>query len=80
MVTEALASGTPVAAYPVTGPIDVLDARVGAMDEDLRTAIATALTRDRVTCAAYAGRFSWAASARQFLHALVPLQPLALAA
>ncbi len=80
VMIEALACGTPVAAYPVTGPIDVLDARVGAMDEDLRTAIATALTRDRVTCAAYAGRFSWATSARQFLHALVPLQPLALAA
>jgi glycosyltransferase involved in cell wall biosynthesis len=80
VMIEALACGTPVAAYPVTGPIDVLDARVAAMDEDLDVAIAAALTRDRVTCAAYAGRFSWAASARQFLHALVPLQPLALAA
>ena len=80
VMIEALACGTPVAAYPVTGPIDVLDDRVAAMDADLDVAIAAALTRDRVTCAAYAGRFSWAASARQFLHALVPLQPLALAA
>ncbi len=80
VMIEALACGTPVAAYPVTGPIDVLDERVAAMDEDLDAAIALALTRDRVTCAAYAGRFSWAASARQFVHALVPLQPLALAA
>jgi glycosyltransferase involved in cell wall biosynthesis len=80
VMIEALACGTPVAAYPVTGPLDVLDARVAAMDEDLDVAIAAALTRDRVTCAAYAGRFSWAASARQFLNALVPLQPLALAA
>ncbi len=80
VMIEALACGTPVAAYPVSGPVDVLDERVGAMDEDLDAAIALALTRNRVTCAAYAGRFSWAASARQFVHALVPLQPIALAA
>lgn len=80
VMIEALACGTPVAAYPVTGPIDILDERVGAMDADLDAAIATALTRDRVTCAAYAGRFSWAASARQFLNALVPLQRHRMAA
>jgi len=73
VMIEALACGTPVAAFPVMGPIDVLDDRVGCMDEDLARAIAVAATRDRVTCAAYAGRFSWAASARQFLHALVPI-------
>ena len=80
VMIEALACGTPVAAYPVTGPIDVLDDRVGAMDPDLDTAIAQALTRDRVACAAYAGRFSWAASARQFLAALVPISGYSLAA
>jgi len=80
VMIEALACGTPVAAYPVTGPIDVLDDRVGAMHEDLDTAIATALTRDSVTCAAYAARYSWPASARQFLHALVPLEGKLMAA
>ena len=80
VMIEALACGTPVAAYPVTGPIDVLDARVGAMDDDLDRAIAAALTRAPVTCAAFAARFSWPASARQFLHALVPLERKRLAA
>ena len=73
VMAEALACGTPVAAYPVAGPIDVIDARVGAMDDDIDVAIAAALTRDRRLCAAYAARFSWPASARQFLDALVPL-------
>jgi glycosyltransferase involved in cell wall biosynthesis len=74
VMAEALACGTPVAAYPVAGPIDVIDDRVGAMDEDLDRAIATALTRPRWQCAAYAARFSWPASARQFLDALVPIE------
>ena len=80
VMIEALACGTPVAAYPVTGPIDVLDDRVGAMDPDLDAAIAQALTRERIACAAYAGRFSWPASARQFLAALVPIAGYSLAA
>ena len=80
VMIEALACGTPVAAFPVTGPIDVLDDRVGAMDEDLTAAIAAAIDRDPVTCAGYAGRFTWSASARQFLGALAPLQLMAHAA
>ncbi|HWW63395.1 MAG TPA: glycosyltransferase family 1 protein [Sphingomonadaceae bacterium] len=73
VMIEALACGTPVAAYPVTGPIDVLDPSVGCMEEDIDRAIAGALTRNRAACAAYGARFTWAASARQFLDALVPL-------
>jgi len=76
VMIEALACGTPVAAYPVSGPIDVLNASVGAMDEDLDAAIATALTRDRAICAAYGRRFTWEASARQFLDALAPIDVL----
>ncbi len=72
VMIEALACGTPVAAYPVTGPIDVLDPRVGAMDDTLEVAIARALTCDPRACAAYAARFNWPTSARQFVHALVP--------
>ncbi len=73
VMIEALACGTPVAAYPVTGPIDVLTPETGAMADDLDAAIADALTLDRQTCAAYARTFTWEASARQFLDALVPL-------
>ncbi len=73
VMIEALACGTPVAAYPVTGPVDVLTPAVGALDPNLTVAIAAALTRDRTECADYGGSFTWAASARQFLDALVPL-------
>ena len=73
VLIEALATGTPVAAYPVQGPIDVLTDAVACMDEDLDRAIAQALTRDRAVCAEYAGHFGWSESARQFLEGLVPI-------
>jgi len=75
VMIEALASGVPVAAFPVTGPIDVLHESAGAMDEDLTAAIAAALTRPRADCLAHAAGFTWAASARQFLAALAPVSP-----
>jgi len=74
VLIEALAAGTPVAAYPVQGPIDVLTEEVGSMDEDLDCAIARALTRDRGACIEYAGHFGWDRSARQFLEGLVPIR------
>ncbi|THD34848.1 MAG: glycosyltransferase family 1 protein [Sphingomonas sp.] len=80
VMIEALAAGTPVAAYPVTGPIDVLTPDVAGMADDLDTAIAEALTRDRAACAAYGQSFTWAASAGQFLQALVPITEEAVAA
>ncbi len=70
VMIEALACGTPVAAYPVTGPLDILTSRSGAMDEDLDQAIAAALKLDRESCAAHAATFSWDTSATQFLSAL----------
>ncbi len=73
VMIEALACGTPVAALPAPGPVDVLDPQIGAIDADLVTAIRGALTRDRAACAAYAGRFTWANSARQFLDSLSPI-------
>jgi glycosyltransferase involved in cell wall biosynthesis len=73
VMIEALACGTPVAAYPVTGPIDVLTPETGAMAETLDDAIAQALTRDRAACAEYGRSFTWAMSAEQFLAALVPV-------
>ena len=81
VMIEALASGTPVAAYPVSGPIDIVTPTTGALDDDLDQAIAVALTRDRADCAAYGRTYTWAASAAQFLAALVPLrEPLENAA
>jgi len=74
VLIEALATGTPVAAYPVQGPIDVLSDEVACMDEDLARATAEALTRDRAACAHYAARFGWNVSARQFLEGLVPIR------
>ena len=73
VMIEALACGTPVAAFPVTGPADVLTPEVGAMHDDLETAIEHALAKDRAACAAYGRQFSWAASAEQFLAALAPV-------
>ena len=72
VMIEALACGTPVAAYPVAGPIDVLTPESGVMHPDLPVAIAGALQLDRGTCATAGARFTWAASARQFLEALHP--------
>jgi glycosyltransferase involved in cell wall biosynthesis len=73
VLLEALASGTPVAAYPVTGPLDVIgDAPVGALDEDLRSACLRALGADRAACRAHAARFSWEACAQRFRDSLVP--------
>ncbi|MDB5613469.1 MAG: glycosyltransferase family 1 protein [Devosia sp.] len=74
VITEALASSTPVAAYPVTGPVDVLsDPKAGAMHADLNVAVARALTLNRADARAHGERFTWAASARQFFTALEPL-------
>lgn len=74
VLLEALASGLPVAAYPVTGPIDVLgDSPAGVMHEDLREACLEALRIDRVTARAHAEKFSWRAASEQFLAHLRPL-------
>ena len=74
VLLEALASGTPVAAFPVTGPIDVVtDARVGALNEDLRTACLKALDCDRTACREHAEAWSWEACVAQFRAALVPI-------
>ncbi len=77
VMLESLACGTPVAAYPVTGPKDVLLAggpAVGGVDEDLRAAALAALEHgDRTACRRYAEGFSWRVCAERFLGHLVPL-------
>jgi glycosyltransferase involved in cell wall biosynthesis len=65
---EALASGVPVAAFPVTGPKDVIGNNpVGVLDEDLRVACMQALWISREACREFALRYSWENSARQFI-------------
>jgi 1,2-diacylglycerol 3-alpha-glucosyltransferase/glucuronosyltransferase len=73
---EALACGTPVAAFPVTGPLDVIaDHPVGALDSDLKSACIRALGASRETCRSFALERSWENSARQFIGNLSALQP-----
>jgi len=76
---EALACGVPVAAYPVSGPKDVIgDHPIGALDADLRAACLKALTISRVACRAFALTRSWDRSALQFLsHCVAATVPRA---
>ena len=72
VMLEAMACGTPVAAFPVTGPIDVVTQGYdGILDEDLRHAALTALNIDRHACRTTALSRSWERAAGQFLSHLV---------
>jgi hypothetical protein len=60
VVLEALASGLPVAAYPVTGPRDIIgDSGTGVLDEDLGRAARAALGIDPARCRAHALGWRW---------------------
>lgn len=75
VMLEALASGIPVAAYPVPGPRDVIDGSgVGVLDVDLRRAALSALDIPRERCRAHALAFTWQRCARQFLDSLSPVR------
>ena len=66
VMLEAMACGTPVAAFPVTGPIDVVIEGVnGALDPDLGRATSRALTIDRKQCRRFALANGWDAIARR---------------
>ncbi|OUD14526.1 alpha-mannosyltransferase [Thioflexithrix psekupsensis] len=77
VMLEALACGTPVAAYPVPGPLDVIGehSTVGCLHENLEEAVRIALTRDRAQCRAHALRYSWQACTQQFLDNLQIVTP-----
>ena len=69
VLLEALASGLPVAAFPVTGPSDVIgDSGVGVLDDDLGRACREALALSREGARRFALRFTWVESTRQFLN------------
>ncbi|HKY80335.1 MAG TPA: glycosyltransferase family 1 protein [Sphingobium sp.] len=78
VMIEALACGTPVAAYPVTGPVDIVTPQSGALSDRLEEAIAAALLCDRAACAAYGRSFSWARSAEEFLTGLHCIDPVVI--
>lgn len=69
VILEALASGVPVAAYPVMGPRDIIaNSAAGVLDEDLAKAALKALTLSRDAARAHALTYTWARSAGQFLR------------
>ena len=69
VLLEALASGVPVAAFPVTGPRDVIGtAPVGVLNDDLHEACLSALQISPQACLAFAARHTWEASARAFVE------------
>lgn len=73
VLLEALACGVPVAAYPVTGPIDVIEnGATGVLNEDLRIAALAALQLNPTHCRAFALAHTWEAATQQFLGNLAP--------
>jgi 1,2-diacylglycerol 3-alpha-glucosyltransferase/glucuronosyltransferase len=76
VLLEALASGLPIAAFPVAGPRDVIgSAPVGVLSEELREACLSALNISRQACVEFAVRHTWEASARVFIDQMPRLRP-----
>lgn len=71
VLVEAMASGLPVAGYPVAGPLDVVgDSGAGALNEDLGAAVIRALRIPRAAALAHARGYSWEAAVSQFEQAV----------
>jgi glycosyltransferase involved in cell wall biosynthesis len=77
VMIEAMACGTPVAAYPCQGPLDVIDEGVtGCMNEDLKQAVNDALLLDRAKVIAGSQRWTWEKAWAIFRDNLVPVKSL----
>jgi glycosyltransferase involved in cell wall biosynthesis len=77
VILEALASGLPVAAFPVTGPRDVIGAApVGVLDDDLGAACLEALQISPHSCTEFATAHTWEASARVFVDHAMNVRPI----
>ncbi len=73
VLLEAMACGVPVAAYPVTGPRDVIgDSKAGVLHVDLRVACLGALNLRREDALARSRLFTWRAATEQFFGHLHP--------
>ena len=73
VIIESMATGTPVAAYPVTGPVDIIpDSKAGSINEDLRVACISCLELDRNDAVTHAEKFSWDAVSEVFYNYLTP--------
>ena len=71
VMIEAMACGTPVAAYPVAGPLDIVGGTAaGALDDDLDSAVRRALSLSRADARARAEHFSWSNATAQFFRHL----------
>jgi glycosyltransferase involved in cell wall biosynthesis len=80
VMIEALACGVPVAAFPVPGPLDIIEPGVtGVLHEELTVAVSGALRLDRRACLSAASAFTWHAATTEFLAGLAPV-PLPLRA
>ena len=72
VLLEALASGTPVAAYPVTGPLDIITSKdVGTLHTDLKKAALGALSLSRQSCREHAVKYTWDNCAQTLVQQLV---------
>jgi glycosyltransferase involved in cell wall biosynthesis len=80
VMAEAIASGTPVAAFPVPGPLDVVEPGSGVLDHDLAAAVRGALTLDRGQVATMGQRFDWGDCTGQFLDGLTRIARVPVAA
>jgi glycosyltransferase involved in cell wall biosynthesis len=74
VILEAMATGTPVAAFVAPGPQDIIpNSNAGVIGPDLSANIMECLKLDRATVRRYAESYSWRACAEQFLTNLDPL-------
>jgi glycosyltransferase involved in cell wall biosynthesis len=77
VLLEALASGLPVAAFPVTGPRDVIgNAPVGVLNDDLKIACLSALHISPQACLEFAAKHTWEASAQAFVENIANIRKL----